>query len=75
MSQTPTGIIKMRETIRRKYGLTADGKSALHVRVGAIGGSKSGLGGFYWMKKNDPERLSELGSRGGSISRRKKPTA
>lgn len=43
-------------------------------RLGALGGSaeKTKPNGFAWMAKNDPERLSEIGSRGGRTSRRGK---
>ncbi len=46
MSGTPDGAFKAQETILGKYGLTKDGKSALHVKVGAIGGRVSRGGGI-----------------------------
>lgn len=38
--------------------------------IGRMGGLKSRGGGFEKMAQEDPERLSEIGRRGGSISRR-----
>lgn len=64
--QTPEGVIKAKETMRRKYGLTEDGRSAFHVEVGAIGGRNGKTGGLY----GDPERASKIGSVGGAISKR-----
>ena len=46
MAQTKEGAEKARETIRKRYGLTADGKSKLHMAIGSKGGKKSGTGGF-----------------------------
>lgn len=40
-------------------------------RIGQSGGKNGSGGGWAWMAKNDPQRLSELGSKGGTISRRK----
>jgi hypothetical protein len=75
--QTPAGRIKMMETIRKKYGLTADGKSALHVRIGAKGGVNGKDGGFASNKKDargmtGKERATHFGAIGGRISRRRK---
>lgn len=66
--QTPEGIKKMKVTIRNKYGFTEDGKSALHVRAGRIGGQKGRTGGFY--ANRELARLA--GAKGGRISRRGK---
>lgn len=52
-------------TIKEKYG------SDYYSRIGKIGGSKSGTGGFYWMKQNGMEdKLKLAGSLGGAVSRR-----
>ncbi len=67
--QTPEGIIKMKKTILEKYGLTPDGKSALHSKIGSAGGSKSRGGGFGYGEQG--KRLAQIaGSKGGSKSRR-----
>ena len=43
---THAGSIKGMVTIKAKYGLTPDGKSALHSRIGGIGGRISKGGGY-----------------------------
>lgn len=67
--QTPEGIIKMRATMKAKYGLTEDGRSAFYTKVGAIGGSvKNPLKGFG----SNRELAVEAGRKGGIISKRRK---
>lgn len=76
MAQTKEGALKAKETVRRKYGTLPDGRSKLHTEIGALGGKKSGTGGFWHLKyvKGDTERIKELGRVGGakSIRRAKK---
>ena len=68
MGQTKEGAAKARLTIQSKYGLTADGKSKLHQRIGAIGGKKTGVKGFALNR----QLAREAGAKGGRISRRGK---
>lgn len=53
--------IKARDTNKAKYG--AD----FYKKIGAKGGAKSRTGGFYYLRENDPERLKEIGRKGGRI--------
>ena len=73
MAQTKEGAEKARETIRKRYGLTADGKSKLHMAIGSKGGKKSGTGGFWYLKyvKGDTEKIQEIGKRGGRARQKK----
>lgn len=79
MSQTPEGVIKMKATIREKYGVTEDGKSKFHVEVGALGGRvKSPTKGFGWDERTrlqkilrKKKRAAIAGRKGGQISRRR----
>lgn len=66
--QTPEGIVKTKKTMIDRYGLTEDGKSAFHVRVGAIGGQNGNTGGFA----ANHELAREAGRKGGQISKRGK---
>lgn len=73
MAQTKEGARKMQETIRKRYGLTKDGKSKLHVKIGAEGGKKSTTGGFWHAKYvlGDIEHVRDAGRKGGTVSVRK----
>lgn len=66
MSGTRAGGIKARDTNRRQLG------DDFYARIGALGGAKSGTGGFHYLKKHDPELLSALGRKGGSSRRRRR---
>jgi general stress protein YciG len=65
MGGTHSGGIKARDTNKAKYG------KSFYARIGAIGGSKSGTGGFY----ADRELARRAGKLGGTISRRGKAKA
>lgn len=67
MAQTKEGAKKARETIRSRYGVTEDGKSMLHIEIGAIGGAKS-RGYKFGHGKVDPR---VAGAKGGAKSRRR----
>ncbi len=69
MVQTKQGAAKAQQTIISKYGLTEDGKSALHVRAGKKGGQNGFGTGFAMQPK---EKVRAAGRRGGAISRRGK---
>lgn len=60
MSQTAEGASKAKQTMKEKYG------SDYYARIGALGGRNGNTGGFY----ADKEKARELGSKGGSVSRR-----
>lgn len=64
MPGTKLGGQHAAETNKRKFG------EDYYAKIGAIGGKKSRAGGFAHMKIHNPERLSELGRRGGIISRK-----
>jgi general stress protein YciG len=70
MSGSKEGAAKAQATIRKKYGLTPDGKSVHHTKAGSRGGSTkpAGLRGFA----ADPERASKAGKLGGSLGKRGK---
>ena len=68
MGQTKEGAVKARQTILDRYGVTPDGKSKLHQRIGAVGGKKTGIKGFALNKA----LAIEAGRKGGTISRRGK---
>ncbi len=68
--QTKTGAIKAKQTIQEKYGLTSDGKSALHVRVGALGGKSGKAQGTIKGFALNPEHTRLAGAKGGRISRK-----
>ncbi len=75
MSGTKAGSIKAQRTIKLKYGLDEEGKSALHVKSGRIGGQNSHNGGFAseTIGKDGltgTERASKAGYLGGIKSRR-----
>lgn len=56
----------------KRLSLSWNGKDYYRT-IGAKGGSKSGTGGFAWMKANGQlEKLSASGRLGGSLSRRGK---
>lgn len=70
MSGTKAGAAKAQQTIKTKYGVTDDGKSAMHQRAG-IEGSKhtpSESRGFA----GNRELASTAGKIGGRISRKRK---
>lgn len=69
MSGTKSGGKAAAATNKRKYG------QDFYKRIAAIGGKKSNTGGFYWMSQNDPERLREIGKKGGRLGRRGKSNA
>lgn len=74
MSQTKEGAQKAKATMIAKHG--ADHWS----KIGAIGGTRSTTGGFYYAKKNytadDPRHPASAGLKGGHLSKRgKKVTA
>lgn len=58
--QTKAGGKKAKLTMKEKYG------EDYYARIGSIGGSNGTTGGFY----GDKKRARELGSKGGSLSRR-----
>lgn len=66
MAQTKAGAKKAAQTIKDRYGLTADGRSKQHVEAGAIGGKNGRTGGFYANR----ELARIAGAKGGRISRR-----
>lgn len=70
--QTKAGIIKMQQTIKDRYGLTPDGKSVLHVKVGSMGGKKTAASGKLYEVgfASNRQRAVEAGRIGGRISRR-----
>jgi len=70
MSQTIVGAAKARDTIRAKYGVTEDGKSIMHQRIGSIGGSKGTADGVIKGFALNRELAEEAGRRGGLISKR-----
>lgn len=62
MSGTKSGGLKAAATNKKKFG------SDYYARIGALGGKKSTIGGFYANR----ELASEAGKKGGLISRRGK---
>lgn len=62
MAQTKAGAAKATKTMYEKYG------ENFFRRVGKIGGQNGHTGGLY----NNPERAKQLGSKGGSVSKRGK---
>lgn len=66
MGQTKAGAKKAAATIKAKYGTTPDGKSKLHVQIGAEGG-KNGRGHTFGHGKVDPRVAGKIG---GTKSRR-----
>ena len=73
MSQTKAGAVKWRATIRDRYGVDENGKSILHKIIGHQGGISTGGKNdhFSFLQLNDPERLKEITSKGGKISKRR----
>lgn len=69
MSGNKAGGIKGMKTIISKHGRTEDGRSALHVKVGTLGGKAihNKPRGFAANK----EVASAAGKVGGSVSRRR----
>lgn len=66
MAGTREGGLKAAQSNKRLYGAN------FYNVIGGTGGRKSKGGGFAWMKENDPDRLKEIGHRGGSNSKRPK---
>lgn len=64
MAGTKAGGKAAAATNKAKYG------EDYYAKIGEQGGKNGNTGGWYWMAKNDPERLSELGSKGGKIGGR-----
>lgn len=64
MPGTREGGIKAAKTNKERYG-----EDFYKIR-GAIGGRKSRGGGFAYMIQHDPERVREVGRKGGLVSRR-----
>lgn len=64
MPGTKEGAKKALATMKRRYGVTPDGKSKLHVEAGAIGGSISQGGGFSNMDKKKHREASAKGGQG-----------
>lgn len=65
MAGTLEGGKAAAKTNRKKYG------SDFYAKIGAKGGARGFTGGFYHMKQHNPERVSELGKKGGTISKRR----
>jgi len=63
MSGTPAGGLRASKIIREKYGVTEDGKSKMHVRVGALGGKVKGVKKGFAAKGANP---SLAGAKGGN---------
>ncbi len=66
---TKEGAAKAQATIRKKYGVTPDGKSRMFATIGRLGGLVSRGGGFASM---DKDKVREAGRKGGKASRRTK---
>lgn len=61
MAGTRKGGLRACQTNKERYG------EDFYIRIGAIGGSRTGLKGFAL----DRKRASEAGRKGGQISRRR----
>lgn len=75
MPGTIEGAAKAMKTIKEIYGHTADGRSAMHVNIGSLGGKKGITGGFASDKVGldgltGRQRASISGAKGGTISKR-----
>lgn len=70
MAGTSEGGKKASKTNKKKFG------KDFYVKIGRLGGMKSGTGGFYYGKRNysedDPRHPRNLGRLGGQTSKRKK---
>lgn len=68
MAGTKLGGLKAAETAKSKYGKDH------FARIGALGGVKSGKGGFWYRKHilGDTDFIREAGRKGGRISKRTK---
>ena len=66
MPGTKIGGVKARETNIQRHG------KDYYARIGAMGGKKSGTGGFYHSKVTGANWHVEAGRKGGKISRKGK---
>lgn len=67
MAGTRAGGLAAARTNKAKYG------KDFYKKIGSDGGKKGGTGGFYYMKvTGQVDKIREIGSRGGKISRRTK---
>jgi general stress protein YciG len=67
--QTAQGLIKAKQKMIEKYGLTEDGRSKFYVEIGKQGGKVGRTGGFYVNK----DLASKAGEKGGLLSRKGTP--
>jgi len=73
MAGNRLGGLKAAQKVKERHG------DDFYVKIGAIGGAKSGKGGFYWATRNvsedDPRHPRHAGKIGGATSKRKKANA
>lgn len=66
ISGNKIGGQKARNTNISKYG------QDFFRRIGALGGKRGTTGGFHYLMLHDPQKLKQIGIKGGSISKRRK---
>lgn len=64
MPGTKEGGLKAAAKIKELHG------EDHYKNIGQIGGKNGHTGGFAYLKEHNPERLKELSSKGGQISRK-----